>query len=661
MVPHIHRFAALSLVAILAAGCEVDPSLAFEAQQISTGGDPAVVARRLINLQEFDGSSLLPTPDGVSVVYTRQASPDTVELVISDYDGGNARTLSTGRDSYATRISRDGEWIAFNWMGHADSYEGYELRVVRRDGTGERTILLMDLEGETHVSWAEAVDWSPDGRALLAMYWMFDGSGQLVSHSMDDGSETILRAFGWESPSAAAFSPDGKYIVYNLPEVGKRTEDLFILAADGSREARLTNAPGAKRPIGWSADGRALYYAIEEFGHDRPISSVWRLPIQDGYRPGTPSLIRGDLVGSRVGDFVGHSFAGDRILYRVRSETSGNEILSMTVDLESGRVVVPPSRFMRAPQQLSSITWSRDGQHLWYLRPPTGERRGLEFVMRSATNGEEFAIPLDLDTYSVTATEWDERSVVVRGRSRGREQAYRVDLVSGSVAPHEYGPDDLITGQNIENGDTLTAAVQYSADRSVRYFMRPADGEFELVAQSLASREEQVLFRGRVDGAMFQNKFRLSPDESKVVVVHRRSYGADLLVIDLHTRNSAVAFESEGPRFPDGSRGLGLAGTSLNWSSDGRYLVFVRVEGEDIERGDTRHRRVAIWMAHADGSGAQQFIGDLPFATATSVRLNPDNRRVVFAIPEEPTEAVDELWVLENLIETRGAQGARAR
>jgi hypothetical protein len=58
-----------------------------------------------------------------------------------------------------------------------------------------------------------------------------------------------------------------------------------------------------------------------------------------------------------------------------------------------------------------------------------------------------------------------------------------------------------------------------------------------------------------------------------------------------------------------------------------------------------------VWKVAADGSEAT-LLFSMPSGLG-GIRLSPDDRRVVFSGPVE--RRVEELWVLENLPETRAA------
>ncbi len=118
-----------------------------------------------------------------------QVSPDGRYISFVDYSTGNltVQELATGENRHLTqkgtwldsddlpqgsRISPDSRSVAYAWYNREPDF--VELRVVGIDGSGDRL-----LYGE-HAVDVRPLDWSPDGKRVLASLKPKDGPYQLV-------------------------------------------------------------------------------------------------------------------------------------------------------------------------------------------------------------------------------------------------------------------------------------------------------------------------------------------------------------------------------------------------------------------------------------------------------------------------------------------------
>jgi hypothetical protein len=197
--------------AAAAAGCEVG-SGALTAQQAP--GDPEVVMRRVLDVHELDSHAgtaddAIPPPGGRSPVMTSwTSSPKGFgNLAILDLETRSLRQITADSSDFTypipTAVSPDGQWIAF-WQDSRAPDWNYDVRVIRADGSGERTLLLMCCQEDLPISWAEGRAVTPDGRALLVIADMSEADRgafrtptlrnvTLTAPYMHDGSLGMLR------------------------------------------------------------------------------------------------------------------------------------------------------------------------------------------------------------------------------------------------------------------------------------------------------------------------------------------------------------------------------------------------------------------------------------------------------------------------------------
>jgi len=174
------------------------------------------------------------SPDGRLLSYTDWSTGD---LALQDLKTGEKRRL-TNKGSWlessefaevAQAISPDGKQVAYAW--HIE--RGCDLRIIGLDGSQPRVIYRNE-----EIRCIQVQDWSPEGKHILATFSKKDGTSQTVLVSVADGSVRVLPTMGPSSliTTNMAFSPDGRWIVYDFPPREEFSErDIYLLSTDGSR------------------------------------------------------------------------------------------------------------------------------------------------------------------------------------------------------------------------------------------------------------------------------------------------------------------------------------------------------------------------------------------------------------------------------------------
>jgi TolB protein len=165
---------------------------------------------------------------------------DTIRIV--DADGGGERDLIEG--SFPA-WSPDGALIAFRGV------EGVDLAVIRPDGSGLRSL------GSPG---SECPVWSQDGTRIL--YCRNQDLSGVVSDNWEiwvmdrDGSHQRQLTNNPARDYPIAWSPEGSRIVFFSDRDGSGAS--FVMAADGSRVARVTEATDLSSVGVWLPDGRFI-------------------------------------------------------------------------------------------------------------------------------------------------------------------------------------------------------------------------------------------------------------------------------------------------------------------------------------------------------------------------------------------------------------------
>jgi serine/threonine protein kinase/Tol biopolymer transport system component len=181
-------------------------------------------------------------------------SPDGRFLAVASDDEHNGRYYVRIYDlarGMSTRVSdtvilqtpiwsRDGKRITYTTVS-ADTIEE-----IASDGSGPAQVLLKG-------AYIIANDWSSDGHLVFMDFGK--GLVHLGVYSASDRHVTQLP--GWTAEGE--FSPDGKWIAYQMGEVGRGKADVFVQPFPGpGGRVQISNAGGAQPR--WSRDGRQIFY-----------------------------------------------------------------------------------------------------------------------------------------------------------------------------------------------------------------------------------------------------------------------------------------------------------------------------------------------------------------------------------------------------------------
>lgn len=99
--------------------------------------------------------------------------------------------------------------------------------------------------------------WSPDG-AKIVFESTRDGPDADIFIMNADGTGVAQLTDNTAGESTPSFTPDGQYVVYTSEEPGN--PDIFLMRIDGSGKRNLTQHPGADGHPRASADGRRIYF-----------------------------------------------------------------------------------------------------------------------------------------------------------------------------------------------------------------------------------------------------------------------------------------------------------------------------------------------------------------------------------------------------------------
>ena len=536
--------------------------------------------------------------------YLSYVDGNTGDLGVKKLSTGALRLLTTeGKDysqyAYSPQWSPDSTKLAFSWL-RADRI--LELRTIALDGSPAR-VLLRANEGEA----VEPMDWSPDGKLVLAIAYTKERTRELGLVSAAGGSFRSLKAYRSSNvaPDRGLFSPDGLFVAYSRPtEESVRARDVFLLSADGSRESPLIQHPADDVLLAWLPDGRGILFASDRAG----TFDLWTVQLDKGQAQGAPTLVKRALgpitpMGlTRMGAFY------------YRTPGSFMDVFTASFDPRTGSVAGSPKKEPLPFEGHNRMPdWSPDGKHLAYVSQRPGERKGVLCIYSADTGkvreyrpGKGFGYP-----------RWapDGQHLYLMAPSFEGRGIYRMDVQSGEVTPF------LGAG-----ADESVFSLRASADQKWIVYSQDGKTVDRLIRRNAESGQEHEIERARD-----LSNVALSPDGSRL---------AWILKPDEKTRVLKVM------EFPDGTpreiQKLTMVDNwnfDLGWSPDGRFIYyFDRAPGT----GEWRLRRVA-----AEGGEAQDL--GLTSRYFEQLSVHPDGSRITYSGPPTTSEP-PQVWVMENFL-----------
>lgn len=346
--------------------------------------------------------------DGRWALYNR-----TDGVAIRDYNapGAPIRLLVEG-PVCCMSFSPDNTRVAYGTRNPRQTF------VINVDGSGKHMIAAS----------AGPTAWSPDGTRLLTA--QFERNlARLSWVRLSDGMVQPLPT-SRRNLDVAKVSPDGKWIAFNASpdEKGDEEENLFLMAADGTGETRVSASPLYQEPVGWSADGSHLYFS-RYGGPMNGMPSLWTLPVANGRILGPAVSLRQFSDGVEL-----ITVTPSGTLY-YRQLVSGGNAYTASLDPISGKVTsipaVVPIATMGGPG-----AWSPDSKHIAHFS--NSNPRGINVY--TPAEGKDVTVPLKAAPVNSICWPQGTNTILTNTNTPGtrgpnptpqRFDAIRVDLTTG--------------------------------------------------------------------------------------------------------------------------------------------------------------------------------------------------------------------------------------
>jgi Tol biopolymer transport system component len=365
-----------------------------------------------------------PSPDGRFLSFV---DASTGNLAVRDTATAAIRILTKatgGEFAYFSSISPDSKRIAYAWF-NSDRF--YELRVIGIDGTDD-TVLHRNEEA----GFVQPCAWSPDGRYILTLLFRRDNISQIALVPLDGGPPRILKSLNWMYPKRMDFSPDGKHVIYDaFARGGSGQRDIYMLAADGSKETVVVQHKADDLFPLWSPDGKWIYFASDRSG----AMALWRQAAHGG---------EATLVQSNIGRFLPMGITRAGLLYFGVRDGDTDIYAARITDGNPARI---PTRF---PSRNAAPAWSPDGSSIAFLSRRGTENYGQDsrvITIRNITSGEERDLQSPMAHIERVRWSPDGKSFLVSGSDgKGRSGLFIADATTGKLAPVATNPEATFRG-----------------------------------------------------------------------------------------------------------------------------------------------------------------------------------------------------------------------
>jgi len=594
-------------------GDQAEQVQAARARLAALAGTPSRTAgtemtiRRVWSGADVDSSGS-PSPDGRYLsIFDVESGGD---LAIWEIASGKKRRLtnkdrSTAEGVLASKWSPDGKRIAYCWM--TKDLTG-ELRIIGIDGSEPRILGAV---------WP--LDWSPDGRSILAVVPKNNSNLQmLVLVSVADGSLTTLgtaekpiSSWSWD----AGYSADGKYVVYdNRQKEGSPERDIFIVSIDGKQPIPLVKHPADDQLLGWVPGSDTVLFVSDRTG----TKEAWALHVVDGKPQGEPILVRKD-----IGQISSMGFT-DRGSFYYNIGISVVDIFEGSLDLAKGTVVAPPKKIpQRVVGTSSSAEWSFDGKSLAYVserKAGSASQGSYILCIRSDQTGEEREIPLSTDSFWKMHWSADGGAVFAAMGDATNQGLFKIDIRTGK--------QDLLARSGYS--DSLIKDFAVSPDGKSVYYahFQWVKKLANIIKRDLETGLEKEVYRQA--GPPDLSNLAVSPDGKSLSFSTADSLAKQSFVIRI--------MPTAGGETRDILQGKLEIFAKHAWTPDGKTILFIKRTASG-----TKDEKRELWQVDSTGGEPKKISVGMELR---DMQLHPDGRRFVFTSGNNSKE----IWVMENFL-----------
>jgi Tol biopolymer transport system component len=593
-------------------------SILLKAQALVEKGEKEFKIRKVCEGSDLDISGEV-SPDGRYISYTDWEKFGY--LSIYEIATGKKRDLtSQTEEEHWGMVNRsswspDSKQIAYIWWNNEAFWD---LRIIGLDGSTPR-VLYRDKDVSP-----QPADWSPDGKQILTILLNHnkDKVNQVGLISVRDGTVSILETLKGRDVYYLYFSPDGRYIAYDYPQIeGSQDHDIFIYSIEEKSEIPLVQHLANDRLGGWTPDGKNILFSSNRLG----TMDVWAISVEEGKPQGAPRLVKKD-----VGLVSPMGFAPDGSFY-YGLWISIRDVYVGTLDKRREKFLAPPEKLTGYfVGHNGSPEWSPDGNYLAYIsnRNPDLLYGPNSLYVRDLETGEEREVvrPQEIQWFgssSMGGISWspDGRLILSTGVDKKGRGLYVVDVKTGEMTALLYS-------------DVRIFSPRWSADGKAIFFTERHDKEgiSPVFRYDMKTKEKKEIYN------QSPNIFRMtpSPDGKLLAFGTFKKYKGETIGV-LMVMPVGGGEPREVLKIMDGSC------LAIAWSPDSREIiygknVYVSSGSQRITHGSE------LWKVSVEG-GEPQKVWKMAYGI-WGARLHPGGERLAFSSQTSWAE----IWVMENFL-----------
>ena len=211
-------------------------------------------------------ASVVWSPDGRWIGYTGyyEDSPENFDVFKQNVGSGKVVNLTNSPKHHDSQPSwsPDGKKVVFS-----------SRRDREETSDSEDFIYIMDVDGKNEVQLTDdypASDsypqWSPDGKKIAFLSYGRTGPYRIDLYLMDpDGSNIERLTFDELQKSSAGWSPDGKWLIYNMRTERGKPHDVFRVNVETKEVVQVTFDVGVHSPR-WVLAGKSRFLSVDPAG-----------------------------------------------------------------------------------------------------------------------------------------------------------------------------------------------------------------------------------------------------------------------------------------------------------------------------------------------------------------------------------------------------------